>query len=55
MIEYIRRVKQLERQPASRLSSLDIELTERCNHECLHCCINLPAGDRAALHFLGKG
>jgi radical SAM protein with 4Fe4S-binding SPASM domain len=30
------------------LSKLDMELTERCNNNCIHCCINLPAGDRAA-------
>ena len=24
---------------------LDIELTERCNNACIHCCINRPAGD----------
>lgn len=30
------------------LSQLDIELTERCNNVCLHCCINRPAGDRRA-------
>jgi radical SAM protein with 4Fe4S-binding SPASM domain len=30
------------------LGQLDIELTERCNNDCLHCCINLPASDRAA-------
>ena len=28
-----------------RLSHLDIELTERCNNNCLHCYINRPAGD----------
>ena len=27
---------------------LDIELTERCDNDCIHCCINLPAGDKAA-------
>lgn len=27
------------------LSRLDIELTERCNNNCLHCCINLPEKD----------
>jgi radical SAM protein with 4Fe4S-binding SPASM domain len=31
------------------LSSLDIELTERCNNACIHCYINLPAGDRGAI------
>ena len=30
------------------LGQLDIELTERCNNNCIHCYINLPAGDRAA-------
>lgn len=29
------------------LGWLDIELTERCNNNCLHCCINLPADDLA--------
>jgi len=28
-----------------RLARLDIELTERCNNACLHCSVNLPAGD----------
>lgn len=31
-----------------QVGALDIELTERCNNECLHCCINLPANDMAA-------
>ena len=26
------------------LSHIDIELTERCNNNCVHCCINLPEG-----------
>ncbi|MBN2466279.1 radical SAM protein [candidate division WOR-3 bacterium] len=30
------------------LGRLDIELTERCNNNCIHCCINLPAEDRHA-------
>ena len=30
------------------LRTLDIELTERCNNNCMHCCINLPADDLAA-------
>jgi len=30
------------------LPALDIELTERCNNNCLHCCINLPPDDPAA-------
>jgi MoaA/NifB/PqqE/SkfB family radical SAM enzyme len=28
------------------LSSLDIELTERCNNACLHCYINLLQNDQ---------
>lgn len=27
------------------LSNLDMELTERCNNNCIHCYINLPAND----------
>lgn len=30
------------------LARLDIELTERCNFNCLHCSIGLPAGDAEA-------
>ncbi len=30
------------------LGRLDIELTERCNNDCIHCCINLPMDDSAA-------
>ena len=30
------------------LGQLDIELTERCNNNCIHCCINLPENDAAA-------
>jgi radical SAM protein with 4Fe4S-binding SPASM domain len=29
-------------------AQLDIELTERCNNACIHCCINLPAEDGKA-------
>lgn len=35
-----------ERAPG--LGSLDLELTERCNNNCIHCCINLPQGDIGA-------
>jgi radical SAM protein with 4Fe4S-binding SPASM domain len=34
------------RQPL--LGKIDIELTERCNNDCIHCSINLPAGDAKA-------
>jgi len=30
------------------LGKLDIELTERCNNNCIHCCINIPATDLIA-------
>lgn len=30
------------------LGHLDIELTERCNNNCIHCCINLPVDDKTA-------
>ena len=39
---------QIGRGPKTRLGSLDIELTERCNNDCIHCCINLPANDHKA-------
>ncbi len=32
----------------SLLSWLDMELTERCNNNCIHCYINLPADDLTA-------
>lgn len=45
--------KDLNREPIWKgqgplLSHLDIELTERCDNDCLHCCINLPEGDAKA-------
>ncbi len=33
---------------APPLDSLDVELTERCNNNCIHCYINLPAADLKA-------
>lgn len=30
------------------LTWLDVELTERCNNDCLHCSVNRPAGDEEA-------
>jgi radical SAM protein with 4Fe4S-binding SPASM domain len=35
---------------ARPLDSLDMELTERCNNNCIHCYINLPADDLEAKH-----
>ena len=48
MSEFVRQVKQPVKPLASRLGRLDIELTERCDNDCVHCCINLPVGDAAA-------
>jgi radical SAM protein with 4Fe4S-binding SPASM domain len=42
---YVRRSALPANPLRSRLPSLDIELTERCNNDCIHCCINLAAGD----------
>jgi len=36
------------RAKTSLLDGLDIELTERCNNNCIHCCINLPQDDMDA-------
>jgi radical SAM protein with 4Fe4S-binding SPASM domain len=33
---------------APLLGQLDLELTERCNNDCIHCCINLQENDSAA-------
>lgn len=33
--------------PSGRLPKLDIEITERCDNNCIHCSINQPAGDTA--------
>lgn len=48
MTGYVRHVKELPYRLRPRLPSLDIELTERCDNECIHCCINLPAADSGA-------
>ncbi|TFG60113.1 MAG: radical SAM protein [Deltaproteobacteria bacterium] len=38
------------------LERLDVELTERCDSDCIHCYINLPAGDpRARVRELPAG
>ncbi len=48
MSQFVRRVNKLEKPVASCLEQLDIELTERCNNDCMHCCINQPANDEDA-------
>jgi radical SAM protein with 4Fe4S-binding SPASM domain len=40
---------------APLLGKLDIEITERCNNNCVHCFINLPADDRARYRELTTG
>jgi radical SAM protein with 4Fe4S-binding SPASM domain len=49
---YVKRIPSakagLWRSAAPKLARLDIELTERCNNDCLHCSVNLPAGDTDA-------
>ena len=36
---------QLWKNRSPLLGLLDLELTERCNNDCIHCCINLPEDD----------
>jgi MoaA/NifB/PqqE/SkfB family radical SAM enzyme len=48
MSEYARRVEPQTKSIVSRLEHFDIELTERCNNDCIHCCINRPAHDAEA-------
>jgi radical SAM protein with 4Fe4S-binding SPASM domain len=49
---YVTKVKPSEAAlwPKARplLSRLDVQLTERCNNNCIHCYINLPANDTQA-------
>ncbi len=39
---------------APLIGRLDMELTERCNNNCIHCCINLPEDDKARLREMSK-
>lgn len=48
MNEFAREVKSMQKRLGSRLGRLDIELTERCNNNCIHCYINLPVADSHA-------
>jgi len=49
---YVNRVRMGEahlwKGKAPLLGRLDMELTERCDNNCIHCCINLPADDEEA-------
>ncbi len=38
----------LWKEGSAPLGRMDMELTERCNNNCIHCCINLPADDKEA-------
>ncbi len=48
MNKYVRYVKQPAKRLASQFNIIVMELTERCNNDCNHCCVNLPANDRKA-------
>ena len=48
MSDYVRRVTEPDKPLLPRLGTLDIELTERCDNDCIHCCINLPLGEKDA-------
>lgn len=45
MSEGVRHVDGAEKPFEPRFGQLGIELTERCNNNCVHCCINLPEND----------
>ncbi len=45
MSGYVRTTSKLHKPLASRLSRLDVELTERCNNRCIHCYINQREDD----------
>jgi radical SAM protein with 4Fe4S-binding SPASM domain len=49
MSDYVRTETHLQNPIKSRIYQLDIELTERCNNNCIHCCINLPENDNISL------
>src|SRR5512133_3529177 len=40
--------KPLTKKAGPRFEQLDMELTERCNNDCIHCCINRKANDAQA-------
>ena len=49
MGDYSRTIKVSEKTIHSRIGHIDIELTERCNNNCIHCCINLPENNHSAV------
>jgi len=42
MNDHVQRTTRLDHPIGSLLGRLDIELTERCDNDCIHCCICLP-------------
>jgi radical SAM protein with 4Fe4S-binding SPASM domain len=48
MKTYITYINQFEKSLRGDLYNIDIELTERCNNNCVHCYINLPIDDTRA-------
>lgn len=53
MKKYVRIVRSDDSLPREESSFLlagqDVELTERCNNNCIHYCINLPADNRLSM------
>ncbi len=47
MSDYIKKISENSLQVHPLLYRLDMELTERCNNNCIHCYINLPVNDSA--------
>lgn len=47
MSNYIREISEMPSKIHPLLSRLDVELTERCNNNCIHCYNNLPVDDSA--------
>jgi MoaA/NifB/PqqE/SkfB family radical SAM enzyme len=45
MSSYVRKTEEDPLKGRPLLGRLDMELTERCNNNCIHCYINLPADD----------
>lgn len=55
MSDYVRKTFENPLHIQPLLGRLDMELTERCNNDCIHCYINLPADDPAKERELSTG
>lgn len=55
MRDYVRKTTDNPLHGSPVLERLDIELTERCNNNCIHCYINLPCDDPAMERELSTG